>query len=302
MWFDPATVEAFRNAFPEWTAFLFAALSYLGSVWFVAPVVVLAFWFLDRHRFASWLAIVMGGYAVMVGLKGVFETPRPGVGPAIAPEAVPLPLALVYAPAVEIATTSFPSGHAIAAVVIWGMLALEFDWARRRTRWIVAATMVVLVSLSRIGVGVHYPIDVIVGAGVGVGYLALALAVRRWVRSRDGHTATSATFATSSLLAAIALLASGKPDAAALLGGSLGALAVWEYATPPREPWPVTTPILLRAAAGIGLLGLVALVLVVVDAHVVWLAVGLLGGATVVGLPTVVDDGETDATLIGAAT
>ena len=299
MWFDPVQVETFRDTFPEWMAFVFAFLSYLGSVWFVAPVVVLAFWFWDRHRFASWIAIVMGGYAVMVGLKGYFETPRPGVGPAIAPEALPLPLALLYAPAVEIATTSFPSGHAIAAVVIWTMLALELEWGTRTRRLLVAAAMVVLVSLSRIGVGVHYPIDVVAGAAVGLAYTALALAVRSWARARGRHAATAATFATSAALAAGALAIGGKPDAAALLGGSLGALLVWRYARPPREPWPVTRSILLRAGAGIGLLALVALVLLVVESHAVWFAVGFVGGVAVVGLPTIVGGRSTGRTRTG---
>ncbi|WP_440770486.1 hypothetical protein [Natronorubrum sp. DTA28] len=80
MWFESAQVEFVRDTFPEWTAFLFAFLSHLGSAWFVAPAVVLAYWFRDRHRFASWLGIVIGGYAVMLGLKGIFETPRPDVG------------------------------------------------------------------------------------------------------------------------------------------------------------------------------------------------------------------------------
>ncbi|WP_241430584.1 hypothetical protein [Natronorubrum sulfidifaciens] len=61
MWFESTQVELVRDAFPEWMAFCFAILSYLGSVWFVAPAVVLAYWFHDRYRFphgwgSSWAA------------------------------------------------------------------------------------------------------------------------------------------------------------------------------------------------------------------------------------------------------
>ena len=59
--FDPELVKAVREAFPEWMAFVFAFVSYFGSVWFVAPAIVLAYWFGPRHRIAPWVATVMGG-------------------------------------------------------------------------------------------------------------------------------------------------------------------------------------------------------------------------------------------------
>ncbi|ELY52539.1 phosphatase PAP2 family protein [Natronolimnohabitans innermongolicus] len=285
MWFEPTQVELVRDAFPEWMAFLFAFLSYLGSVWFVAPAVVLAFWFRDRHRFASWLGIVMGGYAVMLGLKGVFETPRPGVGPAIAPESLPTVVAVLYAPAVEVHTTSFPSGHAIAAVVVWTMLALEFDVGTRGQRWAGAAAMVGLVSFARVGAGVHFPIDVLVGAVVGVVYVAGMLAVRNRLLARDHHAATGAMFTLAAVLSLAAFATSGRPDAVALFGGCVGAALAWQYATPSREPWSASIRVFAHAALGLAVLGIVALVLLVVDAAVVWLLVGLVGGLIVVGLP-----------------
>ncbi|AGB37981.1 phosphatase PAP2 family protein [Natronococcus occultus] len=287
MWFESARVEVVRDAVPEWLAVFVGLLSHLGSVWFVAPTVVLAFWYLDRHRFASWLGIVMGCYALMIGLKGFFETPRPGVDPAIAVESLPLLVAVVYAPAVEISTSSFPSGHAMAAVVIWTMLALELDVGTRSGRIATGAAMVGLVSLSRIAVGVHFPIDVVVGALVGLGYVAGMVALRDRVRSRMRSTrgATTAVLGVSVVLSALALATDGRPETAALLGGSVGGLLVWQYATPPRDPWDRTLRGAVPAVLGLGLLGVVALALLVVDALPVWLLVGFVGGGVVVGLP-----------------
>ena len=299
MWFESAQVELVRDAFPEWMAFLFATLSYLGSVWFVAPVVVLAYWFRDRHRFASWIGIVMGGYAVMLGLKSVFATPRPDVGPAIAPETLPPVLALLYAPAVEVGTTSFPSGHAIAGTVVWTMLALEFDAVTNGRsgptdatqsdgvgrRLAGAAAVVGLVSFARVGAGIHYPIDVIAGVAVGVCYVAVTLAIRNRARTWGRHVATSTMFAMGAVLSIVTFWIGGQPDTMALFGGCIGALLAWQYATPPREPWPVTWRVLAHATAGIAALATVALVLLVVDSAVVWLAVGFTGGVIVVGLP-----------------
>ncbi|WP_293032103.1 phosphatase PAP2 family protein [Natronococcus sp.] len=285
MWFESARVEAVRDAFPEWLAFLVAFLSHLGSVWFVAPAVVLAFWYLDPHRFASWIGIVLGCYAVMIGLKGFFETPRPGVDPAVAVESLPLPVAVVYAPAVEISTSSFPSGHAMAAVVIWTMLTLEFDVGTRHQRVATAVAAVGLVSLSRVVVGVHFPIDVVVGVLIGLGYVAAMLTIRSRVWTRGRHAATTAVFATSAVLASLALVTDGRVDTVALLGGSVGGLLAWRYATPPREPWDRTLRGALPAVLGSGLLGGIALTLLVVDSHLVWFLVGLVGGTVVVGLP-----------------
>ncbi|MFU8866536.1 phosphatase PAP2 family protein [Natronococcus sp.] len=247
MWFESARVEAVRDAFPEWLAFLVAFLSHLGSVWFVAPAVVLAFWYLDPRRFASWIGIVLGCYAVMIGLKGFFETPRPGVDPAVPVESLPVLVAVVYAPAVEISTSSFPSGHAMAAVVVWTMLAI-----RNRTR------------------------------------------------ARGRRAATTAVFATSVALASLALVTDGRADTAALLGGSIGGLLAWRYATPPREPLNRTPRGVLPAALGSGLLAGIAATLLVVDSHFVWLIVGLIGGTVVVGLPAFAARRPSAATFRGS--
>ncbi|EMA36313.1 phosphatase PAP2 family protein [Halobiforma nitratireducens] len=338
MWFDPSHVETVRDAFPEWMAFLFAFVSYLGSVWVVAPAVVLAYWFWDRHRFAAWIGTVMGGYAVMVGLKNVFAIPRPGVGPAISPDALPTVLAFLYAPAVEVHTMAFPSGHALAGTIVWTMLALESDLGTRRQRLAAAATVITLVGFSRVGVGVHYPIDVVAGVAVGVAYLAGVLWLRGRVAgrvtagpchrprravtdssarpggpakvSRTDHgvrppqcRAATATFAVAAALAAIAFAISETPDAAALFGGAVGAFLAWQYATPAAEPWPLSAPYVGRALFGVSALALVALVLVVTDAVFAWLFVGLAGGLLVLALPRLtssraVFDGSNESTRL----
>lgn len=282
MWFEPATVEVVRDAFPEWMALLFAVLSFFGSVWFVTPVVVLAYWFVSPRRFAPWLGVVMGGYALMVALKSAFAISRPGVGPAVEPASLPTVVALLYAPLVEVDTSAFPSGHAIAAVVVWGLLALETDVGRRRDRLAVAAVLSLLVAFSRVAVGVHYPADVVVGLAIGACYLAAALLL---VRRVGGGTAA---FALAAGLGVAALAVSAEPDAATLFGGAVGALAGWQVATPPREPWPRSPTGIGLAAAGTAALGLVALVLTVTDGLVSRWLVGAVAAAVVVSLPAIV--------------
>lgn len=285
MVFESAHVEAVQNAFPEWMAFLFAFLSYLGSVWFVAPAVVLAYWLVDRHRFAPWLGIVMGGYAIMVGLKGYFTVERPGVGPAIAPESLPPVFSHLYAPAVEVGTTSFPSGHAIAGTVVWTMIALETDIGSKRARYAAGAAMISLVGFSRIGVGLHYPIDVAVGMGVALAYLLVVLSVKRRLADRGTQVATTGVFVTVAAISLCSLSIGNRLDAAALLGGAIGSLLVWQYGLPPRTGWPMTARTIAQLVAGLSVLAAAAGVLLVVESYLVWFLVGLVAGGIVLALP-----------------
>ena len=284
MWFDPAVVETTRDAFPEWTAFLFALLSYFGSVWFVAPAVVVAYWFYDRYRFGPWLGIAMGGYALMLGVKSLFGVSRPGVGPAIAPADLPTVVAVLYAPLVEVDTSSFPSGHALAAVVIWGMIVRESDVGTFRTRLAGSGLVVVLVAFSRVTVGVHYPVDVVVGVAVGLVYLLGALIVVDRL-GRDDLERGTVAFALAAVLAVGAFVVSSEPEAAALVGGSLGALTAWRGLSPPRTPWPRAPKGVAFALTGLASLGLVALVITILEVPAVMVAVGFVSSSLVVGFP-----------------
>ncbi|HEX7887721.1 MAG TPA: phosphatase PAP2 family protein [Ramlibacter sp.] len=114
------------------------------------------------------LAVVPAGMLLNVALKHLFARPRP----------------VLAEPLVQITTFSFPSGHAVASTVFYGMLcALVFVHAR--SRWwrgaavCAAIAMVLLVTSSRVYLGAHYLSDVVAGAAEG---LALLLLFLRWAR------------------------------------------------------------------------------------------------------------------------
>jgi undecaprenyl-diphosphatase len=86
--------------------------------------------------------------------------------------------------------SSFPSGHAMATVMFYGFLAL-LAWVhlrRRRARvplTLIAASLPVLVGLSRIYVGGHWLSDVIGGWTAGLFFLFLIAEVYKSVGARE---------------------------------------------------------------------------------------------------------------------
>jgi undecaprenyl-diphosphatase len=72
---------------------------------------------------------------------------------------------------------SFPSGHVMAAVALWGLMPLVVSlYTRRRALWwasvAAAATLVTLIAASRVYLGVHWFSDVTAGLVVGTFFLA----------------------------------------------------------------------------------------------------------------------------------
>jgi undecaprenyl-diphosphatase len=82
---------------------------------------------------------------------------------------------------------SFPSGHALGSIIVYGALLLVFAPAlsTRARRWVTAglAVVVVLIGLSRIGLGVHFLSDVLGAWCLGVAWLGVtAYAFELWRR------------------------------------------------------------------------------------------------------------------------
>lgn len=87
-------------------------------------------------------------------------------------------------------TSSFPSGHTAATLVLYGAIALFVsDTVRSRVwqalAWVAAAVFPVAVGFSRVYRGFHHPTDVLFGWVLGAAALWIAvLAVRTWSPAR----------------------------------------------------------------------------------------------------------------------
>ena len=137
----------------------------------LAATAAIALWRLARgdRRSARSLLVVPAGMLLNVGLKESIQRVRP----------------VLEDPLVQIATYSFPSGHAVASTVFYGMLAaLVVAHARsalvRGAAAAVAVAMVLLVCFSRVYLGAHFLSDVVAGIAVGTTCVVLFLTyVRR---------------------------------------------------------------------------------------------------------------------------
>ena len=119
-------------------------------------------------------AVVLGGNSLNFGLKHLIQRGRP----------------VFDDPLFSLPTYSFPSGHAMASTVFYGLLAIYVSVSARQRHAApvaigAAVLMVALVSFSRVYLGLHYPSDVMGGITEGIAWLALSLIVLHHLRRRE---------------------------------------------------------------------------------------------------------------------
>ena len=178
--FEPSILEGIVELTPWWIAYLLVYLTYLGSIFVIVPVVVLAYWW-DARRFGPWIGAAIGYYGLMAGIKSLNSATRPDVSAPVGPAPFPEFFVGWYDHATAISTTSFPSGNVMAATIICGLIVLDSRFATFRKRLVGASVVVLAVAYTRLGLGVHYPIDAIAGIAIGLVYLVSVTAIRRRV-------------------------------------------------------------------------------------------------------------------------
>jgi undecaprenyl-diphosphatase len=149
----------------------------LGGVTILALVTLLAagYLLLMRRYGATVLVMVasLGGGVLSEGLKRVFARARPDIVPHL----------------VTVESLSFPSGHSMAAAVIYltlGALLARFT-ARRRVRVYILGIslgLTFLIGITRVYLGVHYPTDVLAGWAAGLAWALVCWLVARYLQYR----------------------------------------------------------------------------------------------------------------------
>ncbi|HEX6908806.1 MAG TPA: phosphatase PAP2 family protein [Longimicrobium sp.] len=179
--FDNAILRFMGENGAPWLDTLVLEVTALGARMVVYMVVLIASAFLwqSRHHYSAamlWVAVIGSGLINSV-LKVSFNRARPDVFPWRTQ---------------HVGVASFPSGHAMTSIVVYGTLA--FLIARlaptrmlKRLTWGLAVFVVVIVGLSRLYLGVHYPSDVLAGFVIGGAWAvicALGMEAVRYFRTR----------------------------------------------------------------------------------------------------------------------
>ena len=160
---------------PTWLQEAARDLTSLGSiiVLLIITFAVAGYLFLAQKLGVAWLMLiaVLGGLALNNLLKFVFARPRPDV----------------VSHATRVFTTSFPSGHAtlsaITYLTIAALLARAYPLPLLDLYFIsLAASLTVLIGLSRIYLGVHFPTDILGGWCIGTAWAIGCWVLMAWLQ------------------------------------------------------------------------------------------------------------------------
>ena len=164
---------------PAWMETALLDLTAIGGPTVLGLVVLSVVGFLalqGRYRTALVVLITAAsGEVANVAMKNAFLRPRPTVVPHLR----------------DVASTSFPSGHAMESAIIYLTLgAMLMRLAERRVTKLYCIGMAIfvtfLVGVSRVYLGVHYPTDVIGGWIFGFFWASLSWLVSRRFEAQTG--------------------------------------------------------------------------------------------------------------------
>ena len=150
------------------------ALTALAAAWLVRRGA--------RDWMLTLLVTVPGGMLLNVAMKHTFERARPHFDE----------------PILSLSTYSFPSGHSVAATLLYGLLACYLtrharSWGARVAIVLAACALVLLVAGSRLYLGAHYLSDVLAGMLEGCAWLAICVTGVSTLRRRQAARAGRAT-------------------------------------------------------------------------------------------------------------
>lgn len=151
-------------------------ITFIGDPSILLVVCVgIAVWLLrqkQRSEATTLVIAAVGAIGLNVLLKQLFSRARP----------------MLWERIVDVGQYSFPSGHAMVSLVIYGfigyLLATRFS---RYRAWIVSLTVLLILAIgfSRMYLGVHWPTDIAAGYAAGLVWLiACILSLKIWREHR----------------------------------------------------------------------------------------------------------------------
>ena len=167
--FDVAILQWLHEHQHPFLTQLMVEMTYLGTGTVVIVIVGVSALFLwhteHKHSARLLLAATIGNILLNGALKLVYHRARPSV----------------FEWQTTAVSSSFPSGHAMSATVVYGTVAYllvrlqKHRWAKTLTLT-TAVLLILLICLTRLYLGVHYPSDVLGGIIIGVAWAAFCMA------------------------------------------------------------------------------------------------------------------------------
>ncbi|MEH2323796.1 MAG: phosphatase PAP2 family protein [Nostoc sp.] len=144
-----------------------------STVVIVAGITVLLLWWRRYQEEAKvFIFVCLGGLILNTGLKLFFSKSRPELWHQLISEK----------------SFSFPSGHALGSVVLYGFIAYELATHYPNfAKFIYSLTVILIaaIGISRLYLGVHWPTDIIAGYGVGFLWLMICITMLKLQRLRQ---------------------------------------------------------------------------------------------------------------------
>jgi undecaprenyl-diphosphatase len=177
-----AWIMAHRSAWLDRAALELTALGSPVVLFTTAVLVSVLLWHLERRRHVALIWVSASGAILLnQALKELFARPRPPT-------------------AVDVFSLSFPSGHAMHAMVFYTIMAYVLGRVvgrgpARTVVYVLGSAIVVLVGWTRMYLGVHYPTDIAAGYAAGYAWaiscciLIEALSGSESARARTGRGA-----------------------------------------------------------------------------------------------------------------
>ncbi|MEH2392139.1 MAG: phosphatase PAP2 family protein [Nostoc sp.] len=143
-----------------------------STVVIVADVTVLFLWWRRYQEEAKVFVLTcLGGVILNTALKLFFSKPRPELWHQLISET----------------SFSFPSGHALGSMVLYGFIAYELATPYPQFAKVIYSLTVILIAaigISRLYLGVHWPTDIIAGYGVGFLWLMICITMLKLQKLR----------------------------------------------------------------------------------------------------------------------
>jgi membrane-associated phospholipid phosphatase len=156
-------LHQFANPSLDKLMLLITNLGNPNTVVIVAVINFLLLWWRRYRQEAKFFVLAcLGALILNTGLKLFFSKPRPELWHRLISEK----------------SFSFPSGHALGSMVLYGFIAYELATHYPHFAKVIYSFTIILIAaigMSRLYLGVHWPTDII--AGYGVGFLWLMICI-----------------------------------------------------------------------------------------------------------------------------